>query len=73
MITKDNARRLILAKWPFWAAANAESKPKPNGMDGLMFFADLQRNDSDFLNFRNRGDKWQTVHGWLLRAGLVSD
>ncbi len=39
----------------------------------LMFFADLQRNDGDLLNFRDRGDKWQTVHSWLLSAGLVAD
>jgi hypothetical protein len=72
-MTKDDARRLILAKWPSWAAANATGKSKPNGMNGLMFFSDLQRNDGHLLNFRDRGDKWQTVHGWLLRAGLVSD
>ena len=72
-MTKDDARRLILAKWPSWAAANAKGKSKPNGMDGLMFFADLQRNDYHLLNFRDRGDKWQTVHSWLLSARLVSD
>jgi hypothetical protein len=72
-MTKDDARRLILAKWPSWAAANVKGKSKPNGMDGLMFFSDLQRNYGHLFNFKDRGDKWQTVHGWLLRAGLVSD
>ena len=73
MITKDDARRLVLAKWRSWAPANAKGKPKPTGMDGLMFFSDLQRNDSHLLSFKDRGDKWQTVHGWLLRDRLVSD
>lgn len=74
MITKDEARRLILAKWPAWAAVNAKGKPKPTGTDGMLFFTHLQRNDSDLLDFRNGGvDKWQTVHGWLSSAGLVSD
>lgn len=62
---------LSLPSGPFWAATNA--KGKPNGTDGLIFFAGLQRNDSHLLNFRDRGDKWQTVHGRLLRANLVSD
>jgi hypothetical protein len=72
-MTKDDARRQILAEWRTWAPNHARAAPKPNGMDGLMFFADLQRTNSHLLNFKDRGDKWQTVHGWLLRDGLVSD
>lgn len=70
---KEDARRQLLAKWPAWAAANAKGQPKPTGMDGLMFFADIERNDRGLLRFADCGDKWQTVHGWLLRAGLVYD
>ena len=71
MITKDGARRRVLQDWQSLAAANA--KPKPDGMDGLMFFADVHRNNPRVLEFRDRGDKWQTVHAWLLHARLVSD
>ena len=69
---KDEAQQRILAEWPSWAKVNAKHSP-PNGTDGLMFFCDLQRNNEHLLSFRDRGDRWQTVHGWLLRARLVSD
>jgi hypothetical protein len=72
MITKDEARRRVLSEWRPWATTNAKRNP-PNGMDGLMFFSDLQRNKPHLLSFRDRGDKWQTIHGWLLRDRLVSD
>ncbi|WP_426406986.1 hypothetical protein [Bradyrhizobium ganzhouense] len=71
MITRDEARRQILIEWQ--RSATATPKPIPNGMDGLTFLADLQRYRPDVLEFRDRGDKWQTVHGWLLWAGFLSD
>jgi hypothetical protein len=72
MITKDEARRMVLAEWRPWATTNVKRSP-PNGMDGLMFFAHLQNHHPDLLRFRDRGDRWQTVHGWLLRDRLVAD
>jgi hypothetical protein len=33
----------------------------------------LQQHRPGLLNFRNRGDKWQAVHSWLLRAGKVKN
>jgi hypothetical protein len=72
MITKDEARREVFREWHPWAAINVKRTP-PSGMDGLMFFSDLQRHKPHLLTFRDRGDKWQTVHGWLLRDKLVAD
>ena len=72
MTTKEESRREVLRAWRDWATTNVKRTP-PNGMDGLMFFSDLQRHRPHLLTFRDRGDKWQTVHGWLLRDRLVSD
>ena len=71
MITKDEARVLILQEWGQWIEKHPE-KTNPNGTDGLIFFGYLQTERPALLNFRNRGDKWQVVRGWLLREGLVS-
>jgi hypothetical protein len=42
-------------------------------MAGMMFFAFLQKEQPHLLNFRSNSDKWQDVHGWLLRAQRVKD
>ncbi len=69
-MTQDEARRAILAEWHSWAAANTR---KRTGGDALRFFQYLQKERNHLLSFRAKGDKWQVVHRWLLRAGLVSD
>lgn len=69
---KEDARGLIISEWRRWKQANAPDK-HATGTDGFVFFGFLQREKPALLAFRSGGDKWQTVHGWLLRAGLVSD
>ena len=71
MIAKDEARVLILEEWKHWINRHPDLV-EPSGTDGLTFFGYLQRERPALLNFRNRGDKWQTIHGWLLRERLVS-
>ena len=68
-MTQDEARRGILAEWPLWTAATKTLNP--SGIDALMFFSFLQKERSHLLMFKASGDKWQTVHSWLLRACLV--
>jgi hypothetical protein len=69
---KDDARRLIISEWHTWRQARIPDR-EANGNDGLVFFGFLQHESPGLLGFRDSGDKWQTVHAWLLRAGLVSD
>jgi hypothetical protein len=47
-----------------WAGQNPKDAQI---MSGMMFFTYLQREKPQLLDFRSKGDKWQTVHGWLLR------
>ena len=47
--------------------------PRPTTWTALSFYAHLQNNCPHLLKFRCHGDKWQTVKGWLLRRGLVTD
>ena len=69
---KDEARQHILRLFDWWVDQNCSKKP-PSGTDAFGYFAWLETERPDLLNFRNWGDKWQTVHGWLLRAGKVAD
>jgi len=70
-MTQDEAKRRIVSEFRSWA--RAQNKPAPNGTDGFIFFGYLQQERPHLLAFGSSGDKWQTVHGWLLRASLVSD
>jgi len=59
---KEDARRAVLSEYDRWA------KKHPNDarmMGGFLFFRYLQKERSDLLDFRQVGDKWQIVHGWL--------
>ena len=69
---KEAARRLVLGLFRDWAAANGQSVPYREIDGGLRFYTWLENHRADALAFRDHGDKWQTVHGWLLRAGLVT-
>jgi hypothetical protein len=69
---RDDARRLIISEWHQWRQARIP-ETEANGTEGFVFFRFLQRERPGLLNFRDSGDKWQTIHAWLLRDGLVSD
>jgi hypothetical protein len=59
---KEEARQAVLSEYDRWA------KKHPNDarmMGGFLFFRYLQKERSDLLDFRQVGDKWQIVHGWL--------
>lgn len=68
---RDDAKRLILAKWDSWSRDNAPDNP--TGRDALAFYAHLRENHPRWLTFRYPGDRWQAVHSWLIRANKVSD
>jgi hypothetical protein len=71
MLTQEECRLQILDAWRRWA--EERDLEKPNGTQGFVFFGYLQQHKPHLFAFRYSGDKWQLVHGWLLRAGLVSD
>ena len=73
MIRKDDAKDQILSEWPQWWIENRGEKEHATGTDGFVFFGYLQSNKAHLLEFRNSGDKWQTVHGWLIRARLLGN
>lgn len=70
---KEDARRLVLQEWNQWSAKHLPPDRKANGTDGLVFLGFLRAERPDLLLFRDKGDKWQTVHGWLLRDRKVID
>lgn len=67
---KADAEYAVIAEWDRWAELNPDDAKIMNGM---MFFTYLQRERPDLLSFKSSSDKWQDVHGWLLRARKVKD
>ena len=70
---QSRAKGWIIVEWPRWKAKNIPDKERPTATDGLSFFADLQTERPDLLDFEYQGDKWQIVHAWLLEKGFVND
>ena len=65
----EEARRAILREWDSWSKTG-----QVGTLQGMAFFNHLQENQPHLLDFKSGTvDKWQTVHGWLLRAGKVKD
>ncbi len=64
-------KRDIIHEWDNWAALHPDDLNSPGA--GMFFFTHLQKKKPELLNLRPSGDKWQTVHGWLLREGRVKD
>jgi hypothetical protein len=71
MMKQDDAKRRIIVEWRSWAASN--NIINANGNHGYKFLWFVKKEHNDLLEFRASGDKWQTVHSWLLSARLVSD
>ena len=66
------AEFLILHEWEGWRANNLAHGERASGDHGLVFFVFLQSEKPHLLEFPHQGNG-QTVHGWLLRKGLVCD
>lgn len=39
---------------------------------GMVQFLQLQQERPELFSFRSSADKWQVVHGWMLRNRLVT-
>jgi hypothetical protein len=68
VITELEAEFDILAEWHKWTPAFDKRE-----MNGLLFFAYLQRHRPHLLRFPCNSDRWQYVHCWLIHAGYVKD
>jgi hypothetical protein len=70
-MTQEEARQAILREWRAWIPSQGVGEP--SGRDALAFYQHLRNSRPHLLAFSSRGDRWQVVHGWLLRDRLVSD
>jgi hypothetical protein len=65
------AKRAVIREFDAWAGRQPDPAHLP---DAIVFFTHLQRERLDLLlDFKSYGDKWQAVHGWLLREGRVKE
>ena len=62
MIRQAEAERLAIAEWDRWDG------DKQGVMAPLTFYMHLQNRRPDILNFRHKGDPYQTVKCWLIEA-----
>lgn len=69
---KTEVKTRVLAARDRWRASELGPDKRPTSNDGFAFFLRLENEHSELLNFRVVGDKWQTVHGWLLKTGKMS-
>jgi hypothetical protein len=68
----EQAKWAVIREWDNWIKNNPDEAKAPT-MNGMYFFTYLQKEKSELLEFRYPGDKWQAVHGWLLREHRVKD
>lgn len=70
---EDHPAKLeVIREWHAWAAQHPDEAATLAG--GMLFFTYLQNKRPDLLvDFRSSGDKWQVVHGWLLRERRVKE
>jgi hypothetical protein len=64
------AKGPVIQEWDAWSVIHPD---EATAMNGMMFFNYLQKHRPDLLKFADNGDKWQTVHGWLLRERRVAN
>ena len=59
---KEEARLAIVSEYDRWSKKHPDEAIM---MGGFLFFRYLQNERSDLLDFREVGNKWQIVPGWL--------
>ena len=67
---KEDARRAILSEYDRWAKDHTNDAKK---MGGYVFFAHLEKERPDLLDFRAARSKWQIVHLWLRHGARLKD
>jgi hypothetical protein len=64
------AKQAIIEEWDAWSK---EHPADTTVMGGMLFFTHLQEKRGDLLEITTAGDKWQTIHAWLLDERKVKD
>lgn len=64
------AKLAVIREWDAWAPKQSDQAAL---RDGFLFFTYLQREHPELLDFKSSGDKWQAVHGRLLRERRVKE
>jgi hypothetical protein len=73
IILQSDARRIIIDYFRVWAAERVPGRAATSS-DGALFFAHLQAEKMQLLQFRHPStDKLQVVQSWLSGAGLVTE
>jgi hypothetical protein len=68
-MNKDDALKAIAREFQRWP-----TRPKnPTAKDALIFYGWLYQHRPELLEFPYPGDRWQAVHGYLLRHRHVTD
>jgi hypothetical protein len=72
MVRDDSPAKLaVIREWDKWARRHPNDA-KVSG--GMLFFSYLQKERPDLLlDFKTPGNKWQTVHAWLLSARRLKE
>jgi hypothetical protein len=70
MKKKEEARLVVLREYDTWAKANPNDAKM---MGGYVFFAYLEKERPDLLDFRAARSKWQIVHLWLRHGARLKD
>jgi hypothetical protein len=65
---KNDAQVAVKDEFRRWAASEKLQLPT-TGNEAFRFYLNLESKHSRLLSFRSSGDRWQTVHSWLIRAG----
>jgi hypothetical protein len=64
------AQRAVIEEWNAWAKKHPD---RTRIAGGILFFNYLRKKRPDLLlDFRSTGDKWQTIHSWLLSERKVT-
>jgi hypothetical protein len=68
-MTPSEAKPRILAEWRTWVG-HQQSAVSRTTAEALSFFKEIEQNKPELLSF-DSADKWESVKGWLLNAGLI--
>lgn len=65
---KSEAEELIIAE----LQQRLPEIPYAGADGGMVYFNQLQRDRPHLFAFRSSAEKWQVVHGWMLKHRLVT-
>ena len=72
-MNRREAEAHIVREFEAWVKRTGAPGTLPSGTEALVFYAYLESERPHLLKFSYPGDRWQVVHGWLRRRGLVRD